>query len=322
MYDVICIGGATQDIFFIDPNLPVKGEDLTLEWGEKFMVKDALISFGGGAANSSVGLVRLGFKTAFWGQVGQDLPGEEIAKNLKSEKVSLEFLKLSEKTKTSISAVMVGMGGEHSIVMYRGTNDDLEDAAGHLEDDLSKSTFFYLADAGSSSGALTTTVLQLIKKYNIKLAFVPGQNQLKLGLSKLSPILQNTELFVLNVYEAYELLEWEYEKTALNACGNIVPKVKEAFKKFSDLGAKNIVITRDICGAQGFDGNNYYEALPPVLPEKVDTTGAGDAFAVGVLAAFLKGQSLDVGLRWGTAESGAVISAFGAQPGLLQKLPA
>jgi len=320
MYDVICIGGATQDIFFIDPNLPVKGEDLALEWGEKFLVREALIAFGGGAANSSVGLARLGFKTAFWGQVGKDLPGEEIAKNLKSENVSLEFLKLSEKTKTSISAVMVGMGGEHSIVMYRGTNDDLEDEASHLENDLAKATFFYLADVGSTSESLTTTVLQLVKKYNIKLAFVPGQNQLKLGLSKLSPILQSTELFVLNVYEAYELLEWEYEKIALNACGNIVPKVKEALKKFYDLGAKNVVITRDICGAQGFDGQSYFESSPPIISGKIDTTGAGDAFATGVLAALLKGQSLEKGLEWGTAESGSVMSVFGAQPGLLRKI--
>lgn len=321
MYDVICIGGATQDIFFIDPSFPIKGSDLALEWGEKFLVKDSLITFGGGAANSAVGLARLGFKAAFWGQVGPDLPGEEIARNFKKEGVSLEFLKISPLCKTSISAVMVGLGGEHSIVMYRGKNDDLEAEVKTLEGDLSQTQYFQLADVGSTSETLTGVVVNLVKKYKIKLVFVPGQNQLKLGLSKLASVLQVAELFVLNVYEAYELLGWPFEKSNLNDCSLINKKVEEALVSFNKLGAKKIIITRDICGSQGFDGDKFYTEAAPAVPIKVNTTGAGDAFATGAIAALLKGHDLGTALKWGNQESGAVLGVLGAQPGLLKELP-
>lgn len=320
MNDVICIGGATQDIFFIDPSFPVKGDDLALAWGEKFLVSDSLISFGGGAANTAVGLARLGFKTAFWGQVGADLPGAEIAKNFKLENVSLQFLKISSVIKTSISAVMVGAGGEHSIVMYRGKNDDLEAEAEHLGEDLASTKYFYLSDVGSTSDKLTDLIVGFVKKNNLKLAFVPGQNQLRLGLNRLAPVLQETEVFILNVYEAYELLGWEFEKNSLNNCALINKKVEEAMTHFNKLGAKNVVITRDVCGSQGFDGKHYYAIEAPSIINRTDTTGAGDAFAVGVLAALLKSENLAKGLEYGNAESGSVINVYGAQPGLLRIL--
>jgi len=321
MYDVIAIGGATQDIFFIDPAFPVKDNRLAFEWGEKFLAKDCLIEFGGGAANSAVGLARLGFKTAFWGQVGQDLPGEEIAKNFKQQNVSLEFLKSSRDVKTSISSVLVGLGGEHFIIMYRGRNDDLEEEVKFLENDVTQTKYYYLADVGSTNEALTSEVLKLVKKYGIKLVFVPGQNQLRLGLNKLAPVLQETELFILNVYEAYELLEWEHDKSTLNSLGLIEEKVKEALKKFAELGAKNIVITRDVCGSQAFDGKNYFIEPSPAMTQLVDTTGAGDAFAAGSLSALLKGHDLATALKWGSLESASVMGAYGAQPGLLNKIP-
>ena len=321
MYDVICVGGATQDIFFIDPNFPVKENHLALDWGEKFLARDSLITYGGGAANTAVGLSRLGFKTAFWGQVGEDLPGAEIAKNFKAENVSLEFLKSTKEIKTSISAVMVGAGGEHAIVMYRGKNDDLEQEIGTLGNDLSQTRYFYLSDVGSTSEALTDQIIKLVKRYNLKLAFVPGQNQLKLGLSKLAAVLQVTEVFILNVYEAYELLNWPFEAGSLNSCGLINKKVEEALSHFHKLGAKNVVITRDVCGSQAYDGQQFYLTTAPVLRERVDTTGAGDSFAVGVLAALLQGEALPKGLEYGNAESAAVIGVYGAQPGLIFNLP-
>ncbi|MCX6784140.1 MAG: carbohydrate kinase family protein [candidate division WWE3 bacterium] len=320
MYEVITIGGATQDIFFIDEDFPVKNDALSIEWGEKFLVRKCLITFGGGAANCAVGLSRLGIKTAFWGQIGDDLPGAEIAKNFKQEKVSLQFLEITGKVHSSVSSILVGQGGEHAIIMYRGTNDDLEIEAEALSIELTNTKFFYLADAGSTSEALTTEVLKLVKFHNVRLAFVPGQNQLKLGINKLAPILQETDLFVLNVYEAYELLDLKYQKTELNTCATIEEDVKKALKKFYDLGAKKVIITRDVCGSQAYDGKTFYSEPSPAILEYIDTTGAGDAFATGALAALLRGHGLATALKWGNLESASVIGVYGAQPGLLSNI--
>ena len=53
------------------------------------------------------------------------------------------------------------------------------------------------------------------------------------------------------------------------------------------------------------------EAEPATL---VDTTGAGDAYAAGFLAAYVKGLSLDLCGRTGSAAAAEIISHYGARP--------
>jgi fructokinase len=46
----------------------------------------------------------------------------------------------------------------------------------------------------------------------------------------------------------------------------------------------------------------------------VDTTGAGDAYAAGFMAAYAKGLSLDLCGRTGSAAAAEIISHYGARP--------
>jgi len=75
MYDIITIGGATRDIFLISDQYQVEGDTLKLTWGEKLVAQQIILDIGGGACNGAVGLSRLGLKTAFWSQVGNDAAG-------------------------------------------------------------------------------------------------------------------------------------------------------------------------------------------------------------------------------------------------------
>jgi sugar/nucleoside kinase (ribokinase family) len=55
-----------------------------------------------------------------------------------------------------------------------------------------------------------------------------------------------------------------------------------------------------------------------VFPAKlVEMTGAGDAFATSTVAGIIHGETLQEAMRWGAANSAAVVEEIGPQKGLL-----
>ena len=69
-------------------------------------------------------------------------------------------------------------------------------------------------------------------------------------------------------------------------------------------------------GAWGFDGEQILH-VDALVKEAVDTTGSGDAFASGFLAAHLKGKDLGESLKWGIINSSNSVTEYGGQKGLL-----
>ena len=51
----------------------------------------------------------------------------------------------------------------------------------------------------------------------------------------------------------------------------------------------------------------------------VEETGAGDAFCVGFVSAYLYHQSLETCLEWGKRNAASVVTQIGAKDGLLTK---
>ena len=72
-------------------------------------------------------------------------------------------------------------------------------------------------------------------------------------------------------------------------------------------------------GAFLSDGSEILSTLPQKNLTIVDTTGAGDAFAVGVTAAVIRGLPLPTALQTGMINAASVISVIGSQPGLLRE---
>lgn len=308
MYDILTIGGATRDVFLVSSKYKQESGNLLLPWGEKVIAEEMIMEIGGGACNSAVGFSRLGFKTAFWGIVGGDQNGEEVAKRLKAEKVSLEFLTVSNESTTSYSVVLADRKGGHSICMYRGENDDLLETPFNLKS-LSRAKLLYLTDIASSTEGLSYKISNIAKEKKIKLVFVPGQNQLDLGFDKLIPVIGSSDIFILNIYEACKLAKINYSRDKKTN--------RSLLTAFCDAGAKIAVITEDKDGVDAYDGSKFIHNSAFPAENMVDTTGAGDAFSVGFTASILKGRTLQESLEFGCRNSASVISRWGAQKGLL-----
>ncbi len=310
MFDIVTIGGAVQDLFFVSPDYEVRDDDLIFTWGEKFVVDDLVQDVGGGACNSAVGFSRLGLNTAIWARVADDPAGDFILRRLKNEKVSLDFVDLVEGGTTSLSSIFVDETGERSIVMFRNGNDELDPDCINFEK-IFDSHWLFVAELTGDPTPLITQISKEAQKKNVKLAFVPGLDQLEQGVEVLKEILQRTEVLIFNDYEAGKLLgrgeSLRYSED----------EVKEMLRELSSFGVKIVVITKDVDGAQAFDGKMFYNHPAPRVGKIVDTTGAGDAFAAGFVGALVKDQSVEEALELGTKNAGSVIQKFGAQTGLI-----
>jgi sugar/nucleoside kinase (ribokinase family) len=84
-----------------------------------------------------------------------------------------------------------------------------------------------------------------------------------------------------------------------------------------------LVVTRGAEGAIAVENGRRVEICAAPVDRVVDTTGAGDLFAAGFLAARCRGRELRACLDTGAAAAAEVISHFGARPeGNLRELVA
>ena len=93
--------------------------------------------------------------------------------------------------------------------------------------------------------------------------------------------------------------------------------IKELLKKTrDDLGLRIVVITDGREGSYSFDGTDFWK-LSEFPGERVEATGAGDAFATAVCAALFHGEPLPEAMIWGSINSASVVGQIGPQAGLL-----
>ncbi|MCL4390280.1 MAG: carbohydrate kinase family protein [Patescibacteria group bacterium] len=275
MFDFVCIGDATRDLFLFLKEAPKFD-------GQKHPVDDIAWSLGGNAANVSVGLTRLGLNTALVTIFGDDDRGAWIKKELLKNNVDLGNSATEPGRQSNLSTVTV-FAGNRTIFSYHSSG------AKQIEN-FPPCRWVYLTGApGRDSGALFDLVAQ--NHNNFKLAFNPAMTDLKKGRDFLRPILEATEVLIMNKEEAAVLGEH---------------------------GPQVTVITDGPAGAAVYQGEKTI--AQPALPAKVvEPTGAGDAFSSGFLAATFLGKDLETALTWGLRNSQSVIQKTGATAGLLTR---
>ncbi len=312
-YDFIVIGGTTEDLSFtVDDYLMLNQADVlnerlvAFEYGSKIGIKNVQINFGGGAANISVALSRLGFKVAVVTSVGNDETGQRIINNFKKHKIDTRYLQLVSNAKSGLSLVLKTMSGEHILFTHRGANDDLK--INHkLAKKLNGAKRIYLTSLTGNWRSLLTTIFSTTKP----IAWNPGRKQLAAGFKALKPFLATTDILILNRDEATELV--------ISATKNKKPwAVSVMLKKLRSFGPRLVVITEGRKGAQAFDGKKIY--LQKATAQKaLDTTGVGDAFGSTFVAGLDYHGDIRRALKAAMKNSGSVVTKVGAQHGLLSR---
>lgn len=319
-FDAICIGSASQDIFFptdegvviATPEDVTSKEKIAFELGGKVRVADRYEAVGGVAANVSQGLARLGFSVASMSRVGSDELGKRVRTELQKRGVSLELLGIEEGAKTDLSAIIVmTQNGERTIFHNRDANELLKiDPA-----DLKKAPWLFVSALNGDWKENLRKVLSAKKEYGAKLALNPGQHNLKEDPALILSAVKEADVLVLNKDEAAELVL----HSGLSSQEQDLDSERFLCEALSKAGAKAIGLTDGKRGAWGYDGQEFWHCPIHTLTSVIDSTGAGDAFGSGFFGALLSGETIDTALRYGIANSGSVVGYYGANEGLLDK---
>jgi ribokinase len=308
MFDVITVGSATVDVFIASKSKSIellwrgKKEEVCFPVGAKILIDYLHQDTGGGGTNTAVAFSRLGLRTGWVGKIGTDMNSKHVLNQMKSEKI--KFLgKIEKGGSTGFSVIIIGIEKDRTILAYKGINDKLK--AKDVNFGKLKTKWIYMGSMLGESFKTAEKIAQYAKKKKIKIAFNPSLYVAKLGLKKLNKIISACNLLVLNRQEAIAITK---SKT------NNIDLLLKKLQKHVPL----VVITEGRKGAYAYNGIEKY-SLKATNVKIVETTGAGDSFASGVLAGILMGHDIENALRIGYAQSSSVIQHIGAKEKLLSK---
>lgn len=335
---IFTLGSATFDIFvkpgdqaiisFEKPDTREKW--LALKYGGKVKIDEVIETFGGGATNTAVAFARMGFEAACISKVGSEY-GEKVIDNLRRNKVKTDFMVTTDKDKTGFSTIINTLDGDRTVLGYAGANA-LFKASDLPWKALEKADWIFLSHiSGDSEGIHKALMKMLEKNPGVHLAWNPGYEQLKEGVKKWKKLLDHTEILFVNKEEAalfsgtpYQLagIKRDDPKCHVHTAKSFLPPyaddVSEIMLEFFKTGVKIVVITDGRNGAQASDSKHLYFS-PVVTHKRLNSLGAGDAFASGFTSARILGQDLKTALVYGTLNANSVVSFYGAQQGLLTR---
>lgn len=305
-FDVISVGDALVDAFLTikdassHMNLDSEAQLLCVGFGKKVPVDDCQFLLGGNACNVSVGISRLGLKSALCAEIGDDEFSLKIINGLKKESVNTSTV-IQGKQKSSSFAIGINFKGERTLFVDHVTREHNFSFANVT------AKWMYLTSIGDYFEKAYELSLDFCQKNNVNLAFSPGTKQLGKGPFYNQSILQKTRILFVNKEEA---------KRILNAKTDDINQLLVQLKK---LGPSVVSITDGDNGSYAIDEQGDRYELGLASGEAVERTGAGDAYASGFLGAYIKGQKVPDAMRWGSVNAASVIGIVGAQPGLLNQ---
>lgn len=308
MFDIITFGSATLDIEILMPKESIRadrkcvaGKAYYFNLGSKIDTKDMYFGFGGGGVNVATTFKKQGFKVAYCGMVGDDIPGKEIVEYLNNLGVETNLIKKSKLKNTNNSIILDNPREDRTVLVYRGASELLSQE--DLPDNL-QAKWFYLAPLSGKLSQLTEEIVSIAKNNNIKTAVNFGNCQLRMSKTKLKKILENTDVLILNKEEASVLTGINYKHEE-----KIIQKLIETHPGINILtkGKDGVVVT---------ENNKIYEAKNSKT-KVVDETGAGDAFGSGFISGLIRLSDIEYCIKLGLTNSKYAISVKGATTGLL-----
>ncbi len=313
-YDVLAIGNAIVDVIAETDDAFISAEGLT-KGGMTLVDADQASALygkmgpgreisGGSAANTLAGLAALSHTCAFIGQVADDQLGEVFAHDIRATGIDFDVPARPGQPPTARCLILVTPDAQRTMNTFLGASQFLP--AKEIDAELIQSAAIlylegYLWDPEEPRAAMRTA---------IDLARAAGR-KVALTLS---------DAFVISRHGPDFLVEMEAGRIDIlfaNEVEIMALAGSDSFDAAVDAIAAKVpllVVTRGEHGAIAVRGEERASVSAEPVSQLIDTTGAGDLFAAGVLAGLSEGRSLEQCLTMGAVCAAEVISHYGARP--------
>jgi len=258
---------------------------------------------GGSAANTAAWLARVGETTTFVGAIGDDPAGQAQAESLHRLGVDVRF-RVDRTRPTGTCLVLVAPSGERTMVPDPGANlslleHDVPTDEFRPGDHLHVSGYALLRD--SRDAALHAVDAARRSAMTVSVGAASAAPLRQLGAAGFLEMVPDDALLFANETEAGVLVG-----------GSAAPQ--ELARRLA-AGVGQVVITAGSGTAAWSNGEATASmAAEPLDQPELDTTGAGDAFAAGFLAARARDATPEVCLRDGHALASAACRTTGGRP--------
>jgi ribokinase len=289
--DVVGMGALNVDKLYIV-------NQIAQEDGESSIL-NSLEACGGSAANTTVGLARLGLKVGYIGKVARDREGRLLLKDFENAKVDTEGIAVTSCGRSGVVMAFVDNKGERALYVDTGVNGIIDFSEINLEYANNTSFMHITSFVGKEAFQVQKRLVTSLSK-SVKLSLDPGELYAKKGLVALRTITKRCFAIFPNEHEVKLLTGEGYKKGA---------------QKLLDEGIRIVAVKLGSKGCYVTDGKEEH-LIPRFSAKVVDTTGAGDAFCAGFLYGLVKNKNLAQCGRLGNFVASKCIQKVGARAGL------
>jgi len=300
LYDVIGFGALNVDKLYTVDEIACHDEERSILKSER--------SPGGSAANTIIGLANLGLTTSYIGKIANDNDGELLELNLAEHGVHLNNLIYADEGVSGAALGFVDQNGERALYINTGVNEEISlNEINPIE--LNRGKILHITSMfGETFETQKKLCLKLPKSMIV--SFDPGLIYAKLGVEAIKPILDRTDILLINENELFVLCEDYYRKR------DNIPKDEDlSFRdlaiKLRDDGIKIVIVKRGTKGAYGINSDDEEVKIPAFLVDAIDTTAAGDSFNAGFLYSYVNGFSLEKSVTIGNWVASQAVKAMG-----------
>jgi len=302
MAQIGCAGILVKDTFCGPLHaLPRQGE---------LVAVDAITTRAGGcAANVAIDLQKQNLIVGLVGCLGRDAAGETLVKELRAARVDCDQLVYTTEYPTSETVILLVEGEDRRYLHTFGANQGF--TVSHIDRKwLAGLDLFYLGGLFAMPGIVTDELLAL-------LAFCREQNV----VTVVDVVLPTNFNRAAEMKRLLPYIDWFLPNDAEAAVLTGQTNPLEAIGVFRDWGAHGLVVTLGERGALGVLGNECWgcQAYPW---QTVDPSGAGDAFASGLITGIAKNWDFSRSLVYASALGASATRAVGTTDGVLTNVQA